>query len=108
MNVADWLRALGLEQYEAAFRENDVDAELLRDLTEDDLKGLGVASIGHRDRRVAGCHGVGAGRRSSGVKTIRAANGRLRAAGRGPCSARRRTSSVDRDVLRPGWFDSAE
>ena len=29
MDVADWLRALGLERYEAAFRENDVSAEVL-------------------------------------------------------------------------------
>ena len=38
MDVADWLRALGLERYEAAFRENDVDAEVLPKLTADDLK----------------------------------------------------------------------
>jgi class 3 adenylate cyclase len=48
MDVADWLRTLGLERYEAAFRENDVSAEILRDLTADDLKDLGVTSIGHR------------------------------------------------------------
>jgi hypothetical protein len=48
MNVAEWLRALGLEQYEAAFRENAVGAELLPDLTADDLKDLGVTLIGHR------------------------------------------------------------
>ena len=48
MDVADWLRALGLEQYEAAFRENDVDAELLPNLTADDLKDLGITSVGHR------------------------------------------------------------
>ena len=30
MDVAVWLRALGLERYEQAFRENDVDGELLR------------------------------------------------------------------------------
>jgi class 3 adenylate cyclase len=48
MDVADWLRALGLERYEAAFRENDVNAALLPDLTADDLKDLGVTSIGHR------------------------------------------------------------
>ena len=48
MDVADWLRALGLEQYEAAFRENAVDAELLPNLTADDLKDLGVTSVGHR------------------------------------------------------------
>ena len=48
MDVADWLRTLGLERYEAAFRENDVSAEILRDLTADDLRDLGVTSIGHR------------------------------------------------------------
>ena len=41
---------MGLEQYEATFRENDVDAELLLDLTADDLKELGIASFGHRRR----------------------------------------------------------
>jgi class 3 adenylate cyclase len=50
MNVADWLRTLGLERYEATFRENDVDAELLPNLTADDLKEIGVASFGHRRR----------------------------------------------------------
>ena len=50
MDVADWLRALGLEQYEATFRENDVDAELLLDLAADDLKELGITSFGHRRR----------------------------------------------------------
>ena len=50
MDVADWLRALGLERYEATFRENDVDAELLPNLTADDLKDLGVTSVGHRRR----------------------------------------------------------
>ena len=58
MNVADWLRALGLERYEAAFRENDVDAELLPDLTENDLKDLGVVSIGHRRRLLKAIAGL--------------------------------------------------
>jgi class 3 adenylate cyclase/tetratricopeptide (TPR) repeat protein len=48
MNVADWLRTLGLERYEATFRENDVGAELLPNLTADDLKDLGITSVGHR------------------------------------------------------------
>ncbi len=48
MDVAHWLRNLGLERYEAAFRENDVNAQLLPNLTADDLKELGVASVGHR------------------------------------------------------------
>jgi class 3 adenylate cyclase len=50
MDVADWLRALGLERYEATFRENDVSAEVLCDLTAEDLEGLGVVTIGHRRR----------------------------------------------------------
>lgn len=47
MGVANWLRNLGLTQYEAAFRENEVDADVLRQLTADDLKDLGVAAVGH-------------------------------------------------------------
>ena len=48
MDVANWLRQLGLERYQAAFRENDVSAAVLPGLTSDDLKELGVASVGHR------------------------------------------------------------
>jgi len=50
MNVAEWLRNLGLEQYEPAFRENDVDAQVLPRLTADDLISIGVTSVGHRRR----------------------------------------------------------
>jgi class 3 adenylate cyclase len=50
MDVADWLRGLGLEQYVPAFRDNDIDREVLHGLTADDLRELGVASIGHRRR----------------------------------------------------------
>ena len=50
MDIADWLRALGLEQYEAAFRENAVDADLLPSLTAEDLKDLGITAVGHRRR----------------------------------------------------------
>jgi class 3 adenylate cyclase len=48
MDVAHWLRDLGLERYEAAFRANDVNAQLLPNLTADDLKDLGISSVGHR------------------------------------------------------------
>ncbi len=48
MDVANWLRDLGLERYEAAFGENDVSAKLLLTLTADDLKEIGVTSFGHR------------------------------------------------------------
>ena len=48
MDVADWLRQLGLERYEAAFRENHVSAAVLPSLTAEDLKEIGVAPVGHR------------------------------------------------------------
>jgi hypothetical protein len=48
MDVAAWLRGLGLEQYEPAFGDNYVDADVLPDLTAEDLIGLGVTAIGHR------------------------------------------------------------
>jgi class 3 adenylate cyclase len=44
------LRGLGLEQYAPAFRENDVDGEVLPALTSDDLISIGVTSVGHRRR----------------------------------------------------------
>jgi class 3 adenylate cyclase/predicted ATPase len=50
MDLAEWLRGLGLEQYAPAFRDNDIDGEVLRQLTAEDLRELGVSSIGHRRR----------------------------------------------------------
>ena len=50
MDVAEWLRGLGLEQYAAAFRDNDIDREVLHRLTGEDLRELGIASVGHRRR----------------------------------------------------------
>ena len=48
MDIADWLKGLGLAQYATAFRENDITEALLPDLTAEDLKDLGVATVGHR------------------------------------------------------------
>jgi class 3 adenylate cyclase/predicted ATPase len=50
MDVGDWLRKLGLEQYEPAFRGNEIDATVLPSLTAEDLKDLGVNLVGHRRR----------------------------------------------------------
>jgi hypothetical protein len=49
MDVGDWLRSLGLGQYENLFRQNDIDAEVLNELTEGVLEKFGV-SFGHRKR----------------------------------------------------------
>jgi class 3 adenylate cyclase len=46
--TAQILRSLGLEQYEAAFRENAIDDTVLQRLTAEDLKDLGVNLVGHR------------------------------------------------------------
>jgi class 3 adenylate cyclase len=51
MDVAAWLRSLGLEQYEPVFRQNEIDHEVLPELTDADLEKLGVP-MGHRKRLV--------------------------------------------------------
>jgi class 3 adenylate cyclase len=53
MNVEKWLEGLGLAQYAAAFAENDVDLAILSNLTDADLKELGISSLGHRKRLLA-------------------------------------------------------
>ena len=60
MDIAEWLRGLGLEQYEPAFRDNFVDANVLPDLTAEDLVGLGVTAIGHRRKLLAAIAALGA------------------------------------------------
>ena len=48
MDLESWLRSLGLERYEAAFRENEIDERVLPNLTQEDLKEIGVGPVGHR------------------------------------------------------------
>jgi class 3 adenylate cyclase len=48
MDIGGWLRGLGLEEYETAFRENKVDAAVLPKLTAEDLRDLGVTAVGDR------------------------------------------------------------
>ena len=50
MDVGGWLRKLGLEQYEASFRQNKIDDTVLPRLTAEDLKDLGVGFVGDRRR----------------------------------------------------------
>jgi len=71
MDVAAWLRGLGLERYEAAFRDNEIDWEALPSLTEEDLRDLGVVLGSHRRKlleAIAALHGkadAAAGRASA-------------------------------------------
>lgn len=48
MEISAWLRGLGLERYERAFRENGIDDAILPTLTAEDLRDLGVTAIGMR------------------------------------------------------------
>ena len=59
MDVAAWLSELGLEQYAPVFRDNDVDGEVLPELTADDLISIGVTSVGHRRKLLAAIAALG-------------------------------------------------
>ena len=50
--VADWLEKLGLSEYAARFAENEIDVSVLRYLTDQDLKDIGVL-LGHRRKMLA-------------------------------------------------------
>jgi hypothetical protein len=62
MDIAAWLRGLGLGQYEGTFRESEIEADVLSELTEADLEKLGlplgprkrilkaIASLGNEDK----------------------------------------------------------
>jgi class 3 adenylate cyclase/tetratricopeptide (TPR) repeat protein len=60
MEISAWLRSLGLEQYEAAFRDNEIDSGVLPKLTSDDLKEIGVVAMGHRRRLLDAIAALGA------------------------------------------------
>ncbi len=47
MDVEAWLRSLGLDEYAGAFAENDIDGDTLIELTDNDLKEIGIASVGY-------------------------------------------------------------
>src|SRR5450631_2562939 len=62
--IAGWLEKLGLGQYASRFAENDITFAILSDLTDQDLKELGVSSLGHRRqllRAIAELNSVGKG-----------------------------------------------
>lgn len=50
MTLTQWLQNLGLEQYAPYFAENDIEFDILSTLTDDDLKEIGVTSLGHRKK----------------------------------------------------------
>jgi hypothetical protein len=53
LDVDQWLAELSLAQYSGAFRANDIDCSVLKDLTAEDLASIGVKSVGHRRKMLA-------------------------------------------------------
>ena len=81
MDIPGWLKNMGLEQYEAVFHDNDIEGSVLYSLTNEDLKDIGVASVGHRRRLL------------DAIAVLREEESRAAAA--------------HADVLRPGRIDAA-
>jgi hypothetical protein len=74
MDIVVWLRSLGLGKYEAVFRENDIDEAVLPSLTHENLKELGVASLGHRVKlldAIAALRSDASGKTPSGGRRLR-------------------------------------
>jgi hypothetical protein len=61
VDVAAWLRNLGLEHYEPAFHDNGIDAEILPKLTVEDLKDIGVIRVGDRRKLLEAITALGVG-----------------------------------------------
>jgi len=59
MDIEAWLKGLGLERYAPAFRDNEIDWEVLPKLTSEDLREIGVAAIGHRRKLLDAIAGLG-------------------------------------------------
>jgi SAM domain (Sterile alpha motif) len=66
IDVAEWLRGLGLEQYAPAFTENDIDGAVLPELTTEDLISIGVTSVGHRRKLLSAIAALRAGAPAGG------------------------------------------
>ena len=64
MDVGEWLRGLGLGQYEAKFRANGIDEAVLPRLTVDDLREIGVSARWRPSRAARRDRGIGRRRRS--------------------------------------------
>ena len=64
IDVGAWLRDLGLGQYEAVFRENEIDVDILPELTEPHLVKLGMP-LGHRIRLLKAISNLEASERSA-------------------------------------------
>ena len=94
MDVAGWLRALGLEKYQATFCEHEITAAVLPNLSADDLKDLGIAAVGHRRRLLDAIALLRVGNEPVGVPSL----GEPQAIGQ-PTAERRQLTVMFCDVM---------
>src|ERR1700720_928868 len=87
MDIAAWLQGLGFARYVPAFRDNEIDWEVLPKLTSEDLREIGVAAIGHRRKLLDAIAALGA---SAATTTLTAAVSEASA----PAEAERRQLTV--------------
>ena len=107
MDIAQWLNGIGLGQYETLFREHEIDADVLVDLTEADLEKIGVP-LGHRKRlmrAIASLSGSGPSHKRRAIAAVRSRA--PAAASRPPATPRRRAAADHRDVLRSRRLDGS-
>src|SRR5215472_6555029 len=98
LQIADWLEKLGMSEYTDRFVENHIDESIIRELTDQDLKDLGVVSLGHRRKMLRAIRDLDG---APVAVTLGTRGDRATSAGR------RRASPADCDVHRPRRFDRA-
>ena len=78
VNITEWLHGLGLQQYEKAFLENEIDVMVLPELTAEDLRDIGIDRVGHRRKLLSAIAALrekaGRNRRSARKPSIRPAS----------------------------------
>ena len=70
MDIEAWLQGLGLERYAPAFRDNEIDWEVLPKLTSEDLKEIGVAAVGHRRKLLGAIAALSASAPAAAVAAV--------------------------------------
>ena len=92
MDIGAWLRGLGLDNMRVAFRDGEIEADVLSELTETDLEKLGLP-LGHRKRILKAIKALGDVDQARDSRKSRYPR---------PRHGYSRASSIDGDVLRSG------
>ena len=72
MDIGAWLEGLGLGKYAQAFSDNDIDAATLPRLTSEDLKEIGVESVGHRRKLLDAIAALAGGQEAAPLSDVQA------------------------------------